>query len=116
MSTKFTFHDLETAPEGSKPLLKNVLASSGRIVDFYAVMAESPEALSGYSALSKAFNASSLNSEEKTVVWQTINVEHECHFCVPAHTAMAKAMKVSDEVTNALRDETPLPNSKLEAL
>ena len=49
MSTKFTFHDLETAPEGSKPLLKNVLASSGRIVDFYAVMAESPEALSGYS-------------------------------------------------------------------
>ena len=29
---------------------------------------------------------------------------------------MAKAMKVSDEVTNALRDETPLPNSKLEAL
>ena len=116
MPTKFTFHDLETAPEGSKPLLKNVLASSGRIVDFYAVMVESPEALSGYSALSKAFNTSSLNSEEKTVVWQTINVEHECHFCVPAHTAMAKAMKVSDEVTNALRDETPLPNSKLEAL
>jgi alkylhydroperoxidase family enzyme len=29
---------------------------------------------------------------------------------------MAKAMKVSDELNDALRDENPLPNSKLEAL
>ncbi|MEM9913070.1 MAG: carboxymuconolactone decarboxylase family protein, partial [Pseudomonadota bacterium] len=51
-----------------------------------------------------------------TVVWQAINVEHECHYCVPAHTGIAKMMKVSDEISEALRNETPLPTAKLEAL
>ena len=115
MPNDFTFHDLETAPEKSKPLLKKLLEQSGPN-GFYAAIAESPEALNGYHALHKAFSASSFSNEEKTVIWQCINVENECHYCVPAHTAMAKAMKVSDEVTRALRDETALPNPKLEAL
>ena len=38
----------------------------------------------------------SFTDEERTVIWQTINVEHECTFCVPAHTAMAKHMKIDD--------------------
>lgn len=116
MTTEFTLHDLDSAPEGSKPLLEQFLASSGRIVGFYGMLAESPEALRGYKALSDAFDDSTLSDDEKTVVWQTINVEHECHYCVPAHTSMAKTMKVSDELNDALRDENPLPDSKLEAL
>ena len=59
---------------------------------------------------------SSLSDEEKTVVWQTINVEHGCKFCVPAHTLVAKLMKVDETITNALRDKTPLQNEKLEKL
>lgn len=47
---------------------------------------------------------------------QTINVEHKCNFCVPAHTAMAKYIIINDNVINALRDETPLPKANLEAL
>jgi hypothetical protein len=31
------------------------------------------------------FVNSSFNEEELTVVWQSINVEHACHYCVPAH-------------------------------
>jgi alkylhydroperoxidase family enzyme len=49
-------------------------------------------------------------------VWQTINVEHECHYCVPAHTGIAKMMKVDDAIAEALRNETPLEDPKLEAL
>ncbi|MHC9034918.1 carboxymuconolactone decarboxylase family protein, partial [Cobetia marina] len=62
------------------------------------------------------FLDSSFNDEETTVVWQTINVEHNCHYCVPAHTGIAKAMKVDDAITEALRNETPLPTERLEAL
>ena len=58
----------------------------------------------------------SFDADEKTVIWQTINVEHECHYCVPAHTAVAKSMNVGDDITNALRNQTALPNAKLEAL
>ena len=35
---------------------------------------------------------------------------------MPAHTGIAKMMKVSDDITDALRNETPLPTAKLEAL
>jgi len=82
----------------------------------HAVMAESPGLLEGYQVLHNLFLNSSFTAEEQTVVWQSINVEHNCHYCVPAHTGIAKAMKVSDEISNALRDETPLPTPKLEAL
>ena len=116
MTTEFTLHDLDSAPEGSKPLLEKFLSNFGRIIGFYGMLAESPEALRGYKALSDAFDDTTLSDDEKTVVWQTINVEHECHYCVPAHTFMAKAMKVSDELNDALRDETPLPDARLDAL
>ena len=48
-------------------------------------------------------------------MWQTANVEHECHYCVPAHTGIAKSPKVDDSITEALRNKTPLPD-KLEVL
>ena len=116
MSTEFTLHDLDSAPEGSKPLLEKFTKNFGRIIGFYGMLAESPEALRGYKALSDAFDNTTLSDDEKTVVWQTINVEHECHYCVPAHTFMAKAMNVSDELNDGLREETPLPDPRLEAL
>ena len=66
--------------------------------------------------LHKLFTETAFDADEMTVVWQSINVEHECHYCVPAHTGIAMRMKVSDEITQALRNETPLPSAKLEAL
>ena len=77
---------------------------------------ESPQAFEAYQVLHKLFTATDFDAEELTVVWQTINVEHECHYCVPAHTGIAKMMKVSDEISQALRNETALPTAKLEAL
>tara|TARA_R110002167_G_scaffold212884_1_gene417543 strand:- start:1050 stop:1601 length:552 start_codon:yes stop_codon:yes gene_type:complete len=115
MST-FTLHDISSAPEAAKPLLEGSQKSFGMIPGLHAVMAEAPGLLEGYQVLHSLFVNSSLDADEKTVVWQAINVEHACHYCVPAHTGIAKSMKVSDEISNALRDETPLPNAKLEAL
>ncbi len=79
-------------------------------------MAESPQVLEGYQVLHKLFTKTAFDAEELTVVWQTINVERECHYCVPAHTGIAKRMKVSDEIIDALRNGTPLVSPKLEAL
>ena len=115
MANTFKFHDLESAPEASKELLSKLFAETGHN-GFYAVLAESPETLKAYTQLHSLFMSTSFTDEERTVIWQTINVEQECTFCVPAHTAMAKHMKIDDKVSNALRDETPLPTEKLEAL
>ncbi|WP_273429294.1 carboxymuconolactone decarboxylase family protein [Marinobacter sp.] len=114
--TDFTLHDQNSAPEKSKPLLENSQKAFGMIPGLHAVMADAPTVLDGYQKLHELVLNTSFDNDETTVVWQTINVEHACHYCVPAHTGIAKSMKVSDDIINALRDETPLPSDKLEAL
>ena len=114
--TDFPIHDIESAPERSKPLLEKSQKGFGMIPGLHGIMAEAPGTLEAYQALHQLVLDSSFDNEETTVVWQTINVENACHYCVPAHTGIAKMMEVSDDIINALRDETPLPNDKLEAL
>ena len=112
----FPSHDLDTAPEASKPLLEQSQKAFGRLPGLHKVLAESPQAYEGYQVLHKLFTETDFDAEELTVVCQAINVENECHYCVPAHTGIAKMMKVSDEISDALRNETALPTPKLEAL
>jgi alkylhydroperoxidase family enzyme len=114
--TKLKVHNIETAPEGSKILLEQSQKAYGMIPGLHGVLAGAPGILEAYQTLHELFVNSSFNEEELTVVWQTINVEHACHYCVPAHTGIAKMMKVDDAITEALRNETPLENAKLEAL
>lgn len=112
----FTLHTPETAPSASQPLLDKSLAAFGLIPNLHAVMAEAPALLEGYQVLHELFQQTSLNAEELTVVWQTINVEHECHYCVPAHTGIANMMKVDPALTEALRNGAAMPTTKLQAL
>jgi len=113
---EFTQHTEETAPEASKAFLEDSKNTYGRIPGLHAVMAEAPGLLKAYKTAHNLVENSSLNKDEITVAWQTVNVEHACHYCVPAHTGIAMMMGVSDEISDALRNETPLPNDRLEAL
>jgi alkylhydroperoxidase family enzyme len=114
--SSFTIHDLDSAPEGSKPLLENSLKGFGMIPNLHGVMAEAPSVLEAYQRLHQLFQDSSFDNDELTVVWQTINVEHECHYCVPAHTAVAHMMKVDAALTEALRNGGSMPTEKLQVL
>lgn len=109
-------HTLETAPEASKPLLERSQKEFGMIPNLHAVLAESPALLRAYQELHQRFQETSFNKEELTVVWQTINVEHGCHYCVPAHTLIANSMGVAPEITEALRQRKPMPDAKLQVL
>ncbi|WP_055436343.1 carboxymuconolactone decarboxylase family protein [Lacinutrix algicola] len=114
--TTLKIHNIESAPTEAKPLLENSQKAYGMIPGLHGVLAASPQILKAYQDLHQLFTETSFNNDELTVVWQTINVEHACHYCVPAHTGIAKMMKVNDSITEALRNETPLADSKLEAL
>ena len=114
--TKFILHTEDTAPEASKPLLADSKKSYGVVPGLHAVMAESPELLNAYKTVGDLFVNSSFDKDEITVIWQTVNVEHACLYCVPGHTGVAKSMGVSDDISEALRNLTPLPNARLEAL
>jgi len=114
--TDFTLHTQDSAPQDSKPLLDGSLKAFGMIPNLHAVMAESPQHLEAYQKLHELFQQSSLTPVEQTVVWMTINVEHACHYCVPAHTAIAHMQKVDSDIIEALRNAAPIADAKLEAL
>lgn len=114
--TDFKIFDQQNAPQRSQPLLQDSIKAFGMIPNLHGVMAAAPGLLEGYQKLHQLANETSFTKEELTVVWQSLNVEHNCHYCVPAHTGIAHSMKVDSAVTEALRNETPLPSSKLETL
>lgn len=114
--TTLKIHNIDSAPEASKVLLEQSLKSNGMIPGLHGVLAGSPQLFEAYQTLHNLFTQSSFNKEELTVVWQTINVENECHYCVPAHTAIAGMMQVDAALSEALRNKTALPNDKLQAL
>lgn len=114
--TKFKLHTIETSPEKSKKTLEQVKNKYGMIPNLLAVLSESPETLKAYLELSDLFGKTSLDKDELTIVWQTLNVENQCHYCVPAHTAIAHAMGVDPELNNLLRNKEPMPNEKYQIL
>lgn len=114
--TSFKIHDIESAPEASKPLLEDSAKSFGRVPNLHAVMAESPELLEAYKLLHMLFERTSLSKVERNVVWMTINVENACHYCVPAHTAIALMQGVDPEIVDVLRAGATLRDARLEAL
>ncbi|WP_426359816.1 carboxymuconolactone decarboxylase family protein [Pseudocolwellia sp. HL-MZ19] len=114
--TTLTIHTIESAPEGSKPLLEGSVKAFGMLPNLHGVLAGSPQILEAYQKLHQLFTESSFDAEELTVVWQAINVEHGCHYCVPAHTAIAHSMNVDPAITEALRNQAAMPTAKLQAL
>ena len=112
----FTIHDHDSAPAGSKALLQSSQQAFGMIPNLHGVFAESPQALEAYQRLHGLFADTAFDADELTVIWMTINVEHECHYCIPAHTAIAHSMKVDTAIIDALRQRTALPSAKLQTL
>jgi hypothetical protein len=68
------------------------------IPGLHGVLAGAPGILRSYQTLHQSF-VDLFDEEELTVVWQTINVEHECHSLKLHMAAIAGMMKVdpSDE-------------------
>jgi uncharacterized peroxidase-related enzyme len=112
----FPLHTPETAPEGAAERLAAAKKTLGFVPNLWAIQAEAPALLEGYQTLAGIFDRTSFDATERQTVMMTVNFENECHFCMAAHTGIAKSQGVPDAVIEALRDDTPLPEPKLEAL
>lgn len=88
----------------------------GFVPNLHKVLAVAPQALDAYKFLHEAFQKTSFNATELTVVWQTINHYHQCHYCLPAHTAIAHMQKVDSDIIDALYEALPLQDEKLRTL
>ncbi|MDN4517450.1 carboxymuconolactone decarboxylase family protein [Mycolicibacterium austroafricanum] len=113
---EFTVHDEGSAPDEAKATLAEVKRHNGFIPNLYGVLAESPQALAAYQATSEQFLRSSLPKAAKHVVWLTASRRNGCQYCVAAHSGAAVAARVDQAVVDAIRDDKPLDDPKLQAV
>jgi uncharacterized peroxidase-related enzyme len=112
----FNIHTVDSAPGGSKELLKGVQKNIGFIPNVFATIAESPEALHGFVTLNEAFGESSLSPEEQQIVMLATSTENNCVYCVAGHTAFAHQIHMAEQTIEAMRSMSPLEDEKLQAL
>ncbi len=114
--TNFTIHTADTAPEGSKQFIDNAQKQFGMVPNLIGLLAESPTAVETYETLAGIFTRSSFTPTERNLVWLTINYENDCHYCMAAHTAIAKNEKVDADIIDAIRNGNVLADPRLESL
>ena len=114
--TTFTIHTADSAPAESKEQLETTQQRKGLIPNLYGVLAEAPIALEAYDTLANLLMRSSFTPTERHVVWFTINAYHDCHYCMAAHTLLAKGEKVPEDVIETARAVGSYEDPKLEAL
>jgi len=113
---EFTVHTLETAPEDSKPALVHAQETFGFIPNLEGILAEAPALLKGSMSLWDLFATTSFTLLEQQVIYLAINYENSCDYCMAAHSGLAKAIGMSQDNIEALRNGTPMADAKLQAL
>lgn len=115
--TRFPHHDVESAPEKSKPELQNLIDKIGFAPNVARTMAESPTTLVGYLRLNELFlTKASFRAKEKQLIFLIISRENECDYCVAAHSFNASHAGLAKEDIEAIRSYQPLHDLKLNAL
>lgn len=115
--SRISIHSIESAPEASRPYLEKAKAKNGFVPNLLGVLAHAPSAIETYLSVTEINSRSSFSLAEREVVQLTAATNHGCSFCVAGHTAVAyKQGKLPEELVEALRHQTPLPDARLEAL
>ncbi len=112
----FTVHTKETVSEEGQDILAKVEENYGFIPNLLGVLVEAPIAAEAYFHLIQGLYRSSLTPTERHVVWFAINYEHECEYCMAAHTAIAKMEEIPEEVIEATRNGSVYSDNRLEHL
>lgn len=103
MST-YQIHGVDTAPEGSKPLLQGLQQNLGMVPNLAAAMSESPELLKGFLTVREIYQEGTFTPGEVQVLSLTAAFENNCAWCMAFHTMMARKEGISPESVEALRE------------
>ncbi|WP_372370121.1 carboxymuconolactone decarboxylase family protein [Candidatus Uabimicrobium sp. HlEnr_7] len=114
MRNGFTQHTVESAPEDSKPILQGMQERYQMIPNIAAVMAESPTITNAYAQIAMVLGEdANLSSAEREVIFMTVSADNDCRYCMAAHSTMSG---LDEDTLSALRENRPLPSTKLETL
>ena len=113
-----TAKTIETADPISKTILETAQKNIGMIPNMYGGMANNPALLDAYILAYKSFRENAgFSSQEQEIIFLSIAYENECNYCMAAHSFVADKMsKVPTEVTDAIRNNTEITDTKYKAL
>lgn len=115
--TRFTIHDLQSAPAPALPGVQAAFNNNGFIPNLIGVLANAPTALETYQTVSAINARSSLTLAEREVVQLTAATTHGCAFCVAGHTAIAeKKAQLPRATIESLRLQQAIEEPRLNAL
>ncbi|BAZ67022.1 MAG: carboxymuconolactone decarboxylase family protein [Pelatocladus maniniholoensis HA4357-MV3] len=113
---EFTIYTLETAPKASQEALRHAKKTFGFIPNLEGICAEAPALLQGGMALWDLFSTTSFSPIEQQVVYLTANYENNCHYCMAAHSGLAKMVGMSIKDIDTMRNGELLQDPKLQSL
>ena len=109
---------IESANAISSKILETTQKKLGLVPNMYNGMANNTALLESYVSSYDSFRANSgFTPQEQEVVFLSIAFENECEYCMAAHSFVGDVMtKVPIEVTDAIRNNSEIPDEKLKAL
>ncbi len=112
----FPVHTLDTAPDAAKPLLEMTQQAFGFVPNLVGVMASSPALTEAYLTIAGIFDKTGLTPTERQIVLLTVSHFHQCRYCVAAHSVIAGMQDVSADIVEAIRNDQPIADARLQAL
>ncbi|TWU20482.1 Alkyl hydroperoxide reductase AhpD [Novipirellula galeiformis] len=95
-----------TPDQTSGPLKETydeLTSQMGKVVNIFQGMANSPAALKAYLSMTAALAEGELSPQDREVIYLAVSEQNGCHYCVSAHTMLAKNVGLSNEETLAAR-------------
>ena len=105
--SRFDVHDELSAPEGSAPVLRGVLASAGQLPNFLGVLAGSPAALRGFARFRSELKGGSLDAPTLERLSLAIAQQYRSEPGIATHSRAARLYGLKlDEIAAAKQFES----------
>ena len=114
--TLFPAHTVETAPAAARRAMAASESHLGYLPSAVAMMATAPQVLDGFLKISAIFESTTLDPLAREVLVMTVATRNGCHLCVANHTAKLAKLEADPELVEALREQRPLADERLEAI
>jgi AhpD family alkylhydroperoxidase len=114
--SRYPIHTIDSAPEQSKPALRQLQQTFGMIPNIAGAMAESPTLISGFVPLFQHVHSSHLTEAEIQTCLLTNAVTNACTWAVAFHTALALKAGITEADVQAIRERRLPADAKLAAL
>ena len=101
--TSYPIHDVDSAPEMSKPVLGQLQQTFGMIPNAAGVMANSPELIKAFVGLFRQVHSGTFSEAELQAILLTNAVTNSCGWAVAFHTTLALKEGVTPADVEAIR-------------